>query len=83
MNGKSAEQQARDLLEGYGLEDAQSMTSGDVVELANAIAHAHAWDIVSGSVRFPEVRAYAQRRNITWTAAVVELVNAGLSSTHS
>jgi hypothetical protein len=76
---KSAEQQARDLLEKYGLEDAQSMTSGDVVELANAIARSYAWEIIYNSARFPEVREYAQRREITWAAAVVELVNAGLS----
>jgi hypothetical protein len=76
---KSAEQEARDLLEEYGLEDAQSMTSGDVVELANAIAHAHAWDIIAGSPRFSEVQAFAARRGITWAAAVVELMNAGLA----
>jgi hypothetical protein len=79
MSGKSAEQQARDLLEEYGLEDAQSMTAGDVVELANAISHARGWEIIASSARFPEVREYAQRREITWAAAVVELVNAGLS----
>lgn len=43
MSGKSAEQQARDLLEQYGLEDAQSMTAGDLVELANLIADANAY----------------------------------------
>ena len=37
------EQAARDLLEQYGLDGAQAMTSGDVVELANLIAHAWAW----------------------------------------
>lgn len=40
---KSAEQQARDLLEQYGVEDAQSMTAGDLVELANLIADANAY----------------------------------------
>lgn len=39
----TAEQQARDLLEQYGLKDAQSMTAGDVVELANLIADANAY----------------------------------------
>lgn len=34
----SAEQQARDLLERCGVEDAQSFSAGDVVELANLIA---------------------------------------------
>lgn len=43
MREKSAEQQARDLLEQYGLKRAQSMSSGDVVELANLIADAHAY----------------------------------------
>lgn len=83
MSSKSAEQEARDLLEQYGLEHAQSLSAGDVVELANAIAHSHAWGIIFNSARFPEVRAYAQRREITWAAAVVELVNAGLSHTAS
>lgn len=41
MSGKSAEQQARDLLEQCGVEDAQSFTAGDVVVLANFIADAH------------------------------------------
>lgn len=35
---KSAEQQARDMLERMGVEDAQSMSAGDLVELANLIA---------------------------------------------
>lgn len=39
----SAEQRARDLLESYGLADAQSMSSGDLVELANFIADARAY----------------------------------------
>lgn len=43
MTDKSAEQQARDLLERYGLEDAQSFSAGDIVELANLIADAHAY----------------------------------------
>lgn len=34
----SAEQRARDLLERMDVEDAQSFTAGDVVELANLIA---------------------------------------------
>lgn len=33
----SAEQQARDMLERAGVEDAQSMTAGDLVEIANLI----------------------------------------------
>lgn len=43
MNSKSAEQQARDLLERYGMEDAQSWSAGDLVELANLIADANAY----------------------------------------
>jgi hypothetical protein len=43
VSGKTAEQQARDLLEQYGLEGAQSMTAGDVVELANLIADANVY----------------------------------------
>jgi hypothetical protein len=38
MSGESAEQQARDLLARCGVEDAQSFSAGDVVELANLIA---------------------------------------------
>lgn len=34
---ESVEQEARDLLERMGIEDAQSFTAGDVVELANLI----------------------------------------------
>lgn len=34
----SAEQEARDLLQRMGIEDAQSFSSGDLVELANLIA---------------------------------------------
>jgi hypothetical protein len=40
---KTPEQEARDLLNQYGVERAQAMTSGDVVELANFINHAWAW----------------------------------------
>jgi hypothetical protein len=36
----SAEQEARDMLERLDVEDAQSFTAGDVVELANLIAEA-------------------------------------------
>jgi endonuclease III len=43
MSDKSAEQQARDLLERYGLDDAQSLSAADVVELANLIEDAHAY----------------------------------------
>jgi hypothetical protein len=39
--GGSAEQQARDLLEQCGVEDAQSFSAGDVVALANFIADAN------------------------------------------
>ena len=38
MDKVSAEQKARDMLERMGVEDAQSFSSGDVVELANLIA---------------------------------------------
>jgi len=66
------------MLERYGLEDAQTMTAGDVVELANAISHAHAWYCVANSAQFTEVKDYAFHRDITWSAAVVELIDAGL-----
>lgn len=42
----SAEQQARDLLERCGVEDAQSFSAGDVVELANLIAKVHELEAV-------------------------------------
>lgn len=35
---QSVEQDARDLLERAGVEDAQSMTSGDLVEIANLLS---------------------------------------------
>ena len=37
----TAEQQARDLLERMGIENAQSFSAGDLVELANLIAASH------------------------------------------
>lgn len=40
---RSAEQRARDLLEGLGMSDAQAMSAGDLVELANYIADATAY----------------------------------------
>ena len=40
MNNESADQQARDMLERMSVEDAQSFTTGDLVELANLIATA-------------------------------------------
>ena len=39
MTNETPEQQARDLLERMGIEDAQSFSSGDLVELANLIAN--------------------------------------------
>jgi len=44
----AAEQQARDLLERYGVEDAQSWSAGDLVELANLIADANAYRRLGG-----------------------------------
>lgn len=41
MTEKSAEQQARNLLDQCGVEDAQSFSAGDVVALANLIADHH------------------------------------------
>jgi hypothetical protein len=40
MADVSAEQEARDMLERMGIEDAQAFTSGDVVELGNLINEA-------------------------------------------
>lgn len=45
----SAEQEARNLLTSYGVATAQSFSSGDVVELANLIADAHAYRAVKNS----------------------------------
>lgn len=36
----TAEQEARDMLERIGVENAQEFSAGDLVELANLIAHA-------------------------------------------
>lgn len=41
MQKLSAEQQARDMLERCGVDDAQTFSSGDLVELANLIADAN------------------------------------------
>lgn len=48
---KSAEQQARDLLERLDVEDAQSFSSGDLVELANLIAEVERLRVVVKEVR--------------------------------
>lgn len=43
FHGIESPQEARNLLEQYGLPVAQGMSAGDVVELANFIADAHAY----------------------------------------
>jgi hypothetical protein len=43
MSGKSAEQQARDLLERLEVDGAQAYSAGKLVELANLIADANAY----------------------------------------
>lgn len=40
---QTPEQAARDLLERIGVEDAQTFTAGDVVELANLISELRQW----------------------------------------
>lgn len=40
----SAEQQARNMLESMGIDDAQEMSAGDLVELANLIAFSPAFN---------------------------------------
>lgn len=40
---KTPEQEARDILESLGVENAQNYTSGDLVELANHIANSRAY----------------------------------------
>lgn len=56
----SPEQRARDMLERMGVRRAQSMTAGDVVELANLIAHHDelqasdpTWDYTPGAEKYP------------------------------
>ena len=46
MDNQTAEQQARDLLERMGIEDAQSFSSGDLVELANLIVQNSQWKFI-------------------------------------
>lgn len=60
----TAEQAARDLLERLGVKDAQSYTSGDLVELANLIPAAYLAKIgrVGGSATTPAKQA-ASRTN--------------------
>lgn len=48
---KSAEQQARDLLERLDVEDAQAYSSGDLVELANLIADADRYERQLAAIR--------------------------------
>jgi hypothetical protein len=65
----SAEQQARDLLEACGVEDAQSFTAGDVVALANYIAengranvNQVTYVVVENGMEYTEIkRVYATR----------------------
>lgn len=47
----TAEQQARDLMEQCGVEDAQSFSSGDVVALANFIADANHFRVTLEKIR--------------------------------
>ena len=51
------EQEARDLLERMGIEDAQSFTAGDVVELANWIADKHL--ILAKAARYEYIKQVA------------------------
>lgn len=59
-NGKSAEQQARDMLERMGI-DAQSMTAGDLVELANLIVAAGPKSILPSGDFTEEMRREFER----------------------
>jgi hypothetical protein len=67
VSAVSAEQQARDLLERCGVEDAQSFTAGDVVELANLIARHYKFQppvgCDQGAVRWVYTRPERGRRN--------------------
>lgn len=51
MMNESAEQQARDLLERCGVEEAQSFSAGDLVELANLIAELNSYRRVNDRFR--------------------------------
>ncbi len=53
----SAEQQARDMLERIGVENAQSFTAGDLVELAN---------LISQRERLRSLLAYAVQEAEDW-----------------
>lgn len=57
MSDKTAEQQARDMLERMGIENAQLFTSGDLVELANLIDQNNEWKsivrrIIEGDAKY-------------------------------
>lgn len=47
----TAEQQARDMLERIGIEDAQSFSAGDLVELANLISGTAPMPLADGELR--------------------------------
>lgn len=73
MAGLSAEQRARNLLESYGLEGAQSMTAGELVELANLIADAA---VYRRAEPIPEARCVVCDRPVvdhTWRHPVTML----------
>ena len=48
---KTLEQKARDILERMDIEDAQSMTAGDVLELANLLNRLNAAEAVCEAVK--------------------------------
>lgn len=62
----SAEQEARDLLEACGVEDAQSFTAGDVVALANYISEHNMLKVQAltrDAIHERDVEAERQRSN--------------------
>lgn len=64
MTNKSAEQQARDLLERMGIEDAQSFSSGDLVELANLIAEVHHWKVAVKRMLEHDIELFGEFSNM-------------------
>ena len=54
----TAEQQARDMLERMGVEDAQEFTDEDIVELANLISHYDS-ALIKDAMRYRKLRDLA------------------------
>ena len=65
---KSAEQEARDMLDRMGVEDAQSWSAGEVVELANML-HDRRWISVKDRLPPPDLEVLQYGKGRRYLAA--------------